>query len=49
MTDARVRLWGRDIGAVSWLAEREVGVFQFFPEFVDSGIEIAPLFDRADA
>lgn len=43
MTDARVRLWGRDIGAVSWLAQREVGVFQFLPEFVDSGIEIAPL------
>ena len=43
MTDARVRLWGRDIGAVSWIAEREIGVFQYAPEFVGSGIEVAPL------
>jgi serine/threonine-protein kinase HipA len=43
MTDARVILWGRDIGAVSWLPEREVGVFQYVPEFVASGIEVAPL------
>ena len=43
MTDARVILWGRDIGAVSWLDDREVGVFQYVPEFVGSGIEVAPL------
>jgi serine/threonine-protein kinase HipA len=43
MTDARVRLWGRDIGAVSWVADREVAVFQYAPEFVPSGIEVAPL------
>lgn len=42
MTDARVILWGRDIGAVSWLSEREVGVFQYAPEFIGSGIEVAP-------
>ena len=41
--DARVRLWGRDIGAVSWLADREVGVFQYVPELVGRGIEPAPL------
>jgi serine/threonine-protein kinase HipA len=43
MTDARVVLWGRDIGAVTWLPEREIGVFQYTPEFVDSGIGVAPL------
>jgi serine/threonine-protein kinase HipA len=43
MTDARVVLWGRDIGAVTWLAEREIGVFQYTPEFVGSRIEVAPL------
>lgn len=43
MTDARVILWGRDIGAVSWDANRELGVFQYAPEFVDSRIELAPL------
>jgi serine/threonine-protein kinase HipA len=36
-------LWGREIGAVSWLADREIGVFQFAPEFVGSGIQVAPL------
>ena len=43
MTDATVRLWGRDIGAVSWLEDRELGVFQYAPEFVGSNIEVAPL------
>ncbi len=43
MNDARVRLWGRVIGAVSWLENREVGVFQYVPEFLGSGIQLAPL------
>ena len=40
---ARVLLWGRDIGAVTWLDERAIAVFQYTPEFADSGIEVAPL------
>ena len=43
MTDAHVRMWGREIGAVSWLPERELGVFQYTPAFARSGIEIAPI------
>ena len=43
MTDARVRLWGRDIGAVSWIDAQALAVFQYTPEFVPSGIEVAPL------
>jgi serine/threonine-protein kinase HipA len=43
MTNARVVLWGRDIGAVSWLADREIGVFQYEPAFVASGIQLAPI------
>lgn len=44
MTDtARVILWGSDIGAVTWLSERGIGVFQYTPEFAQSGIEVAPL------
>lgn len=42
-TTARVLLWGRDIGAVSWIEERQRAVFQYTPEFVASGIQIAPL------
>ena len=43
MTDtARVRLWSRDIGAVTWLPDRGLGVFQYTPEFARSAIEVAP-------
>jgi serine/threonine-protein kinase HipA len=41
--DARVLLWGSVIGAVTWLEDREVGVFQYAPEFLASGIQLAPL------
>jgi serine/threonine-protein kinase HipA len=41
--DARVVLWGRTIGAVTWLEDREIGVFQYAPDFVNSGIQLAPL------
>jgi serine/threonine-protein kinase HipA len=41
--DARVLLWGSLIGAVTWLEDREIGVFQYSPDFLRSGIEPAPL------
>ena len=43
MTSAQVELWGKPIGAVTWMAERGLGVFQFTPEFAAGGIEVAPL------
>ena len=43
MTTARVVLWGRDIAAVTWDQTRDIGVFQYQPEFVNSGIQVAPL------
>lgn len=43
MTDAKVRLWGSDIGAVTWLEDQNYGVFQYTPEFATSQIEVAPL------
>ena len=44
MTDtARVILWGRDIGAVTWLPERGLGAFQYTPEFARSGIQVSPM------
>ncbi len=42
MTDASVILWGRRIGAVSWDAGRGIGTFQYDPEFLVAGIEVAP-------
>ncbi|MCF8039251.1 MAG: HipA N-terminal domain-containing protein [Desulfohalobiaceae bacterium] len=41
--DARVILWGSLIGAVTWLEDREIGVFQYSPDFLRSGIELSPL------
>lgn len=43
MTNATVRLWGRDIGAVSWLNDREIAVFQYMPDFAGSAIQLAPV------
>ena len=43
MSVARVNMWGRTIGAVSWSAEQNVAFFEYTPEFAASGIEVAPL------
>lgn len=43
MTDATIRLWGRDIGAVTWLEDQGHAVFQYTPEFAASGIALSPL------
>ena len=40
---AKVRLWGRTIGAVSLDDERNVAAFQFDADFARSGIELSPL------
>ncbi len=42
-SSARVLLWGRDIGAVTWLDERQLAVFQYQPAFAGSDIQVAPL------
>lgn len=43
MTISTVRLWGREIGAVSWDADRALGNFEYDLAFRTSGIEIAPI------
>ncbi len=40
---AYVRLCGQSIGAVAWLADREVAAFEFVPGFLTSGLDVAPL------
>ena len=49
MTDAAVNLWGRQIGAVSWVAERGIGVFQYNSDFLAAGIELSPVVMPAHA
>ncbi|MDJ0763966.1 MAG: type II toxin-antitoxin system HipA family toxin [Myxococcota bacterium] len=41
--DARIILWGSLIGAVTWLEDREIAVFQYSPDFLDSGIQLGPI------
>ena len=43
VSDAKVMLWGSQIGAVTWVEEQSLGYFQFDPEFASSGIELSPL------
>lgn len=40
---ATVRLWSKDVGAVAWDAEREVGTFEYTADFISRGLQIAPL------
>jgi len=43
VTVAEVRLWGKSIGAVSWDESAALAHFEYDPDFVLSGIEVAPL------
>lgn len=43
MTSAAIHIHDTLIGAVTWDAERELGVFEYAPDFLASGIEVAPL------
>ena len=43
MTIATVKLWGKDIGAVSWDEEAGYANFEYDPEFAESGIEVSPI------
>ncbi len=42
MSVAKVKLWGRQIGAVSWDKNLEIANFEYNPDFVASNIEISP-------
>jgi len=42
-TTAEVKLWGKTIGAVSLDDNSSIADFDYNPQFIDSGIEIAPL------
>jgi serine/threonine-protein kinase HipA len=43
MTVAEVKLWGKSIGAVSWDEGAGLAHFEYDPDFIRSGIEVAPL------
>lgn len=38
-----VRLWGREVGRLMWDERKNLSIFQFNPEFLKSGWNVAPL------
>jgi len=42
-TVLKVTLWDKDVAALAWDEDREVGVLEFFDSFVSEGYDIAPL------
>lgn len=40
---ASIHLWDQQVGAVSWLEDRELGVFEFDPAFLRQSLDIAPI------
>lgn len=43
MISSAIHLFGTPIGAIAWDPDRELGIFEYDPSFLDSGVEIAPL------
>jgi serine/threonine-protein kinase HipA len=43
MTSAAIHLYETLIGAVTWDDARELGIFEYDPAFLNSGIEVSPL------
>lgn len=40
---AVVKLWGDEVGAVSWLPDRTYGIFEYNQEFLKKGLDISPI------
>ena len=43
INNATVTLWGIDIAVISWDEQQGVCDFQYLPEFIEYGIEVAPI------
>lgn len=40
---AVIKLWGTQVGAVSWLRDRAYAVFEYDPAFLQKGLDISPI------
>ena len=40
---ALVTLWGQTVGAVSWLEDRQLGIFEYDEAFLNTGLDISPI------
>jgi serine/threonine-protein kinase HipA len=43
VSTATISLWGQNIAAVSWLADRGYAVFEYEPSFLKKGLDISPI------
>lgn len=39
----RIMLWGKEVGSLYWDDRRKQSVFTYHPEFLNEGVDIAPL------
>ena len=40
---AKVSIWGQPVGVVLWDEKRRIGIFEYEPSFVRTGLELAPI------
>lgn len=40
---AVVKIWDHDVGAVSWDANRNVALFEYYPDFIKIGLNVSPI------
>lgn len=38
-----VSVWGQEVGVIEWQPESNMAAFEYFPAFVDTGIDLAPI------
>lgn len=43
INEAIVKIWGREVGIIVWDDKRKLAAFQYFPNFLNSGLELSPL------
>lgn len=43
VTTAIIKIWGEVVGAVAWDESQQLGSFEYDPDFVKNGLELAPL------
>lgn len=46
---ANISLWGKNVGAVSWLDGRQYAVFEYEPVFLNSGLDVSPIHMSLDS
>jgi serine/threonine-protein kinase HipA len=43
VSTASVKLWGHDVGAVTWIRERGYAAFEYEPSFLTKGLDLSPI------